>query len=162
MSQSAQMSLKIKCSSCTYLIRHHNQRVFILRQKVKKAPKAKSIFVWHNSVTAPVRLVVFLCRESPTQLIYVFFNKRTFNNLQQQNAEIKKNSDSVFDLTIVRRFSHLIEDVFVEIRHITLTGNWTIVIIPEVLLQSHRVMWDTQDCAQVVRQYLKNHKVNDL
>lgn len=46
----AAMHLKINrltiCSSCTYLIRYHNQWVFILRQKIKKAPKAKSIFVW--------------------------------------------------------------------------------------------------------------------
>lgn len=53
-------------------------------------------------------------------------------------------------------FNHLIQDVFVEVRHITLTGNWAIIVIPEVLLQSHGVMWDTQDCAQVVRQYLKD------
>lgn len=51
-------------------------------------------------------------------------------------------------------FCHLIQDVFVEIRHITLTGNWTIIIIPKVLLQSDWVMWDTQDCAQVVGQNL--------
>lgn len=46
-----------------------------------------------------------------------------------------------------------------EVRHITLTGNWAIIVIPEVLLQSHGVMWNTQDCAQVVRQYLKDHNM---
>ena len=51
---------------------------------------------------------------------------------------------------------HLIQYILVQVRHVTLTGNWAIIIIPEVLLQSDWIMRDTQDCAQVVRQHLKN------
>lgn len=56
-------------------------------------------------------------------------------------------------------FQHLVQDVFVEVRHITLTGNRTIVVISEVLLQSNWIVWDTQDCAQVVGQHLENHDI---
>ena len=51
---------------------------------------------------------------------------------------------------------HLIQYILVQVRHVTLTGNWAIIIIPEVLLQSDWIMRDTQDCAQVVRQHLKS------
>lgn len=46
---------------------------------------------------------------------------------------------------------HLVQDVFVEVRHVTLTRNWTIIVIPEVLLQSYwidrkdtRGKWDRE------------------
>lgn len=59
------------------------------------------------------------------------------------------------DLTEQLSFSHLIEYVFVEVRHVPLTGHWAIIIISEMFLKGNRVMWDTQDCAQVVGQDLK-------
>lgn len=49
---------------------------------------------------------------------------------------------------------HLVEDVLVEVGHVTLTGHGAIVVIPEVLLQGHGVMGDVQDRVQVVGQHL--------
>ena len=52
---------------------------------------------------------------------------------------------------------HLVQDVFVEVRHVALAGDWTVIIIPEVFLQSHRIMRDTQDGTQVMGQDLETH-----
>lgn len=53
-------------------------------------------------------------------------------------------------------FAHyLVKDIFVKVGHITLAGHWSIIIISKVLLKSHWVMWDTQDCTEVVGQNLK-------
>lgn len=66
----------------TYLVGDHNQWILVLREKIKNAPESKSIPLWQNSATGFVRLVVFLCRKCPTQLIYVFLNKRALDNLK--------------------------------------------------------------------------------
>lgn len=58
-------------------------------------------------------------------------------------------------------FNHLIQDVFVEVRHVTLTGDRAVIIVPKVLLQSNWVMWDTQDCAEVVGQHLNIYNVEE-
>lgn len=49
---------------------------------------------------------------------------------------------------------HLVQDVLVEVGHVTLTGHRAIIVIPEVLLQGHGVMGDVQDRVQVVGQHL--------
>lgn len=77
-------------STWTYLIGDHNQRVLVFRQKIEKAPKSKRILLRQNSIAASVWLVVFLCCEGPTELIYIFLVERAFYNLQTQNAEIEK------------------------------------------------------------------------
>lgn len=110
-----ELSSRNSYSSWTYLIRDHNQRVLVFREKIKKAPKSKSIFLWQNSAAGFVCLVVFLCRKSPTELIYVFLNKRAFNNLQQQNAEIKKywQHPSLHHITILTKKKEDIVAVFI-------------------------------------------------
>ena len=65
-----------------YLIRDHHQRVFILREKIKKTPEPKSIFLREHSGGAPVWSVVFLRCEGPTQLINVFFFECTLFHLE--------------------------------------------------------------------------------
>lgn len=50
---------------------------------------------------------------------------------------------------------YLVQDVLVEVGHVPLAGHGTIVIISEVLLQSHRVMGDVQDRVQVMGQHLR-------
>lgn len=49
---------------------------------------------------------------------------------------------------------HLVQDVLVEVGHVTLTGHGAVIVIPEVLLQGHGVMGDMQDRVQVVGQHL--------
>lgn len=53
------------------------------------------------------------------------------------------------------RGPHLVQDVLVEVGHVSLAGHGTIVIISEVLLQGHGVMRDVQDGVQVVGQHLR-------
>lgn len=50
---------------------------------------------------------------------------------------------------------HLVQDVLVEVGHVALAGHRAIVIISEVLFQSHGIMGDVQDCVQVVGQHLR-------
>ena len=50
---------------------------------------------------------------------------------------------------------YLIQDVFVEVWHVSLIGHGPIIVILEVLLQSHGVMWDVQHRVQVVGEHLK-------
>lgn len=80
--------MEVKINS-THLVRDHNQRVLVLREKIKQAPKSKSILLWQNSAAGSVRVVIFLCCKSPTELVYVLLNKGSFNNLQQHQAEIE-------------------------------------------------------------------------
>lgn len=54
----------------------------------------------------------------------------------------------------------LVQDVFVEVRHVALTGHRAVIVVPEVLLQSHRVVRDAQDRAQVVGQHLERSTSN--
>lgn len=53
--------------------------------------------------------------------------------------------------------NHLVQDVFVEVRHVTLTGHRAVIVVPEMVLQSHRVVRDAQNRAQVVGQHLKRN-----
>lgn len=53
------------------------------------------------------------------------------------------------------RGPHLVQDILVEVGHVSLAGHRAIVIISEVLLQGHGVMRDVQDCVQVVGQHLR-------
>lgn len=50
--------------------------------------------------------------------------------------------------------NYLVQDVFVQVRHVTLAGHRTVIIVPEMVLQRHRVVRDAQDRAQVVGQHL--------
>lgn len=52
-------------------------------------------------------------------------------------------------------WAHLVQDVLVEVGHVSLAGHGPIVIISEVLLQSHRVVGDVQDRVQVMGQHLR-------
>lgn len=53
--------------------------------------------------------------------------------------------------------NHLVQDVFVEVRHVTLTGHRAVIVVPEMVLQSHRVVRDAQNRAQVVGQHLERN-----
>lgn len=50
--------------------------------------------------------------------------------------------------------SHLIQDVFVEVWHVTMIGYWPVVIVLKVFLQGYGVMWNVQHRVQVVRKDL--------
>lgn len=49
---------------------------------------------------------------------------------------------------------YLIQYVFVEVGHVAMIRHRPVIIILEVLLQSHGVMWDVQHRVQVVRKHL--------
>lgn len=66
----------------SYLIWHHDERVFVFRQKVEETPELEGILVRYNAIPIPVRLVIFLRCQSPAELIKVFFDKSTFLHLQ--------------------------------------------------------------------------------
>lgn len=66
----------------SYLIWHHDERVFVFRQKVEETPELESILVGHNAIPIPVGFVVLLCRQGPAKLIKVFFDKSAFLHLQ--------------------------------------------------------------------------------
>lgn len=57
---------------------------------------------------------------------------------------------------------HLVQDVLVEVGHVTLTGHRAVIVIPEVLLQGHGVMGDVQDRVQVVGQHLGQRQSDRL
>lgn len=142
----------------SYLIGDHDQRVFVLREKIKEAPESESVPFWDNAAAGFVRSVVFLCCKSPTQLIYVFLNKGAFDHLrdiQQEFLQNKKTNENKDNKSSELHVNHLVQDVFVEVRHVALTGHWAIIVIPEVLLQSHRIVRNAQDRAQVVGQDLE-------
>ncbi len=58
---------------------------------------------------------------------------------------------------LLRRWcqQYLIQYIFVEVGHVAMIRHRSIVIILEVLLQGHRVVWDVQHCVQVVGKHLK-------
>lgn len=58
-----------------------------------------------------------------------------------------------------QQWQHLGQYVFVEVGHVAMIRDRPIVIVLEVLLQSHGVMWDLQHCVQVVGQHLKKKHV---
>lgn len=49
----------------------------------------------------------------------------------------------------------LIQYIFVEVGHVAMVRNRTVIIILEVLLQGNRVMWDVQNRVQVVGKDLR-------
>lgn len=49
---------------------------------------------------------------------------------------------------------YLVQDVFVEVRHVAMIGHWPLIIILEVLLQSNGVMWNVQHRVEVVGEHL--------
>lgn len=53
---------------------------------------------------------------------------------------------------------YLIQYVFVEVWHVAMIRHWSIIIILEVLLQSHGVMWNIQYCIQVVGKHLEKKR----
>lgn len=53
---------------------------------------------------------------------------------------------------------YLVQYVFVEVRHVAMIGHWALVIILEVLLQSHGVMWNVQHSVKVVGEHLHNRQ----
>lgn len=54
--------------------------------------------------------------------------------------------------------SYLVQYVFVEVRHVAMIGHWPLVIILEVLLQSHGIMWNVQHRVKVVGEHLHNRQ----
>lgn len=66
----------------SYLIWHHDERVFVFRQKVEETPELEGILVGYNAIPVPVRLVILLCSQGPAELIKVFFDKSTFLHLR--------------------------------------------------------------------------------
>lgn len=52
----------------------------------------------------------------------------------------------------------LIQDELVEVRHVPLIGNRTLVIVLKMFLQRHRVVWDPQHRTQVMRKHLKQEE----
>lgn len=50
--------------------------------------------------------------------------------------------------------NYLVQDVFVQVGHVTLAGHRTVIVVPEMVLQRHRVVRDAQDRAQVVGEHL--------
>lgn len=66
----------------SYLIWHHDKRVFVLRQKVEETPELESILVGYNTVPIPVGFVVLLRCQGPAELIKVFLDKSAFLHLQ--------------------------------------------------------------------------------
>lgn len=62
-------------------------------------------------------------------------------------------------LDIAGDFNHyLIQYVFVEVWHVAMIRHRSIIIILEVLLQSHGVMWNIQYCIQVVGKHLEKKR----
>lgn len=57
---------------------------------------------------------------------------------------------------MLTQLTDLIQNELVQVWHVSLVGDRTLVIIFEVLLQSHRVMGNVHDCTQVVGQHLKS------
>lgn len=53
---------------------------------------------------------------------------------------------------------NLVQYVFVEVWHVAMIGHWPLVIILEVLLQSHGVMWNVQHRVKVVGEHLHNRQ----
>lgn len=66
----------------SYLIWHHDERIFVFRQKVEETPELESILVGYKAIPIPVGFVVLLRRQGPAELIEVFFDKSTFLHLQ--------------------------------------------------------------------------------
>lgn len=60
--------------------------------------------------------------------------------------------------------SYLVQYVFVKVGHVAMIGHWPLVIILEVLLQSHGVMWNVQHRVKVVGEHLHNrqHRYKEL
>ena len=55
--------------------------------------------------------------------------------------------------------SHLVQYEPVEVGHVALVGQKPFVIVFKMFFEGHGVVRDLHHCAQVVRQYLKNHNM---
>ena len=66
----------------SYLIWHHDERVFVFRQKVEETPEPEGVLVGYNAIPVPVGLVILLCGQGPAELIEVFLDKSTFLHLR--------------------------------------------------------------------------------
>lgn len=68
--------------SRSYLIWHHDKRVFVFRQKVEETPELEGILMGYNAIPVPVGLVILLRCQGPAEFVKVFFDKSTFLHLQ--------------------------------------------------------------------------------
>lgn len=66
----------------SYLVWHHDERVFVFRQKVEETPELEGILVGYGAIPIPVGLVILFCCQGPAELIKVFFDKSTFFHLR--------------------------------------------------------------------------------
>lgn len=66
----------------SYLIWHHDQRVFVFGQKVEETPELEGILVGHNTVPVPISLVILLGCQGPAELIEVLFDKSSLLHLR--------------------------------------------------------------------------------
>lgn len=57
---------------------------------------------------------------------------------------------------------HLVQYIFVEVGHVAMIRHGAVIVVLEVLLQSHGVMWDLQHRVQVVRQHLTKKHVGTV
>lgn len=57
-------------------------------------------------------------------------------------------------MQMVRFSFYLVQYVFVEVWHVPMIGHWALVVVLEVLLQGHGVMWNVQHCVEVVGEHL--------
>jgi len=55
---------------------------------------------------------------------------------------------------------HLVQNVFIEVGHVSLTGHGTVVIVSEVLLESRRIVRDPQNCVKIMRQDLQSNSTH--
>lgn len=62
----------------SYLIWHHDERVFVFGQKVEETPELEGVLVGYNAIPVPVGLVVLLRCQGPAELVKIFFDKSTF------------------------------------------------------------------------------------
>lgn len=51
--------------------------------------------------------------------------------------------------------THLVQNEPVQVRHVSLIGNRTLIIISKVFLQSYRIMRDLHHCAEVMGKHLQ-------
>lgn len=60
------------------------------------------------------------------------------------------------------RLYYLVQDEPVQVRHVPLVGDGTLVVVFEVLLQRHGVMRDVHHRAQVVRKHLQSPEARHI
>lgn len=97
--------------------------------------------------------------DSPKLLSSDFFQTLLFLRILRKNDKKEENprhnQRSSHSLEYREVFPYLIQDEGVQVRHVALVGDGTLVVIFKVLLQRHGVMWDLHHRAQVVGQHLE-------